>query len=239
MSYSLGKRVLAEFCGTFVLVLMGCGAAVVVGGPQGGQAAGVLQVLTIAMAFGLSIVAAAYSIGDISGAHVNPAVSLAVWLRGGMKLNEMIAYWIGQFLGAIAGSGLLALIVSQTASLKGTGADGYGALSATGLSLTGALVAETVLTFIFVMVILGVTRTEKTASLAGIVIGLTLTFVHIVGIPLTGTSVNPARGLSAAIFAGGEALAQSWVFVVAPLVGALLAALVFRVFYPVKAVQRG
>lgn len=225
------KKYLAEFFGTLVLVLFGCGTAVVCGGFTGGTGAGFLGVVAIALAFGLSIVAAAYAIGHVSGCHVNPAVSLAVFINGGLSAKDLIGYVVAQILGALAGSGLLALIVSCSETLSGAGANGYGALSGVGLNLGGAIVVEIILTFVFIMTILGVTSSEKTSHMAGLVIGLTLTFVHIIGIPLTGTSVNPARSISAAIFAGGEALGQLWVFIVAPLVGAALAAVVFKAFF--------
>ena len=225
------KKIIAEFFGTMVLVLFGCGTAVVVGGPGGGLESGVLQVFTIAAAFGLSIVAVAYAIGDVSGAHVNPAVSLAMLVSGRMSVSDFVGYVIAQVAGAFAGSAIISFIVSNSLTLSGTGADGFAELSAVGLNQTGALVVEIVLTFVFVMTILGVTRSAKTSSLAGLVIGATLTFVHILGIPLTGTSVNPARSLAPAVFAGGQALEQVWVFIVAPLVGALIAGLFYRFLY--------
>lgn len=228
------KKYAAEFFGTLVLVLFGCGTAVVCGGFTGGTGTGYLGVVAIALAFGLSIVAAAYAIGPVSGCHVNPAVSLAVLINGGMGFRDFVGYVIAQVAGAFAGSGILAFLVASSDKLSGTGADGYGALSGVGLSMGGAFAVEVVLTFVFVMTILGVTASEKTASVAGIVIGLTLTFVHILGIPLTGTSVNPARGLAPAVFAGGEALSQVWLFIVAPLIGAALAALIYRFVFSSK-----
>lgn len=227
------KKYVAEFIGTLVLVLCGCGTAVACGGFTGGTGAGYLGVAAIALAFGMCIVAGAYAIGDISGCHVNPAVSLAVLIKGGLTVKDFVGYVIAQILGACAGSGILA-VITATSDLTGSGANGFGAASGVGLSMVGALVVEIVLTFIFVMTILGVTSNEKTAPLAGIVIGLTLTLVHLIGIPLTGTSVNPARSLSAAIFGGADALAQVWVFIVAPLVGAALAAIVHKALYAEK-----
>ncbi|MCD7740739.1 MAG: MIP family channel protein [Ruminococcus sp.] len=225
------KKYIAEFLGTMTLVLFGCGTAVVCGGFSGGLGFGFLGVVAIALAFGLSIVAAAYAIGDISGCHVNPAVSLAVLINGKMSVKDFVGYVIAQILGAFAGSAILQLIVSCSETLDGAGANGYGDLSGVGLNMGGAFVVEVVLTFVFIMTILGVTRTEKTSHMAGIVIGLTLTFVHIIGIPLTGTSVNPARSLSAAVFEGGDALGQVWLFIVAPLVGAAIAGVVHKVLY--------
>lgn len=228
------KKYIAEFFGTMVLVLFGCGTAVVTGGLSGGTGGGTLGVLAIALAFGLSIVAAAYAIGHISGCHVNPAVSLAVLINGGMSFADFIGYVIGQIAGAFAGSGILYFITSSS-ELNGFGSNGFLGLSSVGLSTAGAVIVEIVLTFVFVMTILGVTSSEKTSHIAGIVIGLTLTFVHIIGIPLTGTSVNPARSLAPAVIEGGQALEQVWVFILAPLVGAALAALVFKYIFAPKA----
>lgn len=220
------KKYVAEFIGTLVLVLFGCGSAAIAGQTLG--------TLGIALAFGLSIVAMAYAIGDISGCHVNPVVSLAMLLSKRMSLKDFTGYVLAQVLGALAGSGILMFIVqcfSSSISQTGLGANGFAAASAVQLSMTGAIVVEIVLTFVFVMTILGVTSNEKTSHMGGLVIGLSLTFVHIMGIPLTGTSVNPARSLAPAIFLGGEALSQVWVFIVAPLIGAALAALVFQYLY--------
>lgn len=228
------KKYLAEFFGTMVLVLFGCGTAVVTGGLSGGAGSGTLGVVAIALAFGLSIVAAAYAIGHISGCHVNPAVSLAVLINGGLSFADFVGYVIAQIAGAFAGSGIL-LFITKNSNLSGFGSNGYGELSAVGLSMTGAVVVEIILTFVFVMTILGVTSSKKTSHIAGIVIGLTLTFVHIIGIPLTGTSVNPARSLAPAVLEGGLALSHVWAFIIAPLVGAALAALVFKYVFAPKA----
>lgn len=215
------KKFFAELIGTAVLVLMGCGSAVLLGCvPSGGH-------LAVALAFGLSIVAMAYVIGNVSGCHINPAVSLAVLLNKGISIKEFFVYIIAQFIGGFAGAGILKYIVS-TGVIDQTGALGSNVFNADTLGMAGAIVVEIVLTFIFVFTILGVTSDEKKSSVAGIVIGLTLTFVHIVGIPLTGTSVNPARSLAPAVFAGGVPLEQVWVFIVAPLVGSVLAYIVFR-----------
>ncbi len=225
------KKYIAEFIGTLVLVLFGCGTAVVTGGLTGGTGAGTLGVVAIALAFGLAIVATAYVIGQVSGCHVNPAVSIAMLVAGKLPVMDFIGYIVAQVLGAIAGAGILRGIVGMSAGLdiaNGLGQNGFGDASAVGLSMGGALIVEIILTFVFVFAILGVTSSEKFSGVAGIVIGLTLTFVHILGIPLTGTSVNPARSLGPAIFAGGTALSQVWVFIVAPLVGGILAALVFK-----------
>ena len=185
------------------------------------------------MAFGLSIVAMAYAIGSISGCHINPAVSLGVLLAGRMSIKDFIGYVIAQFVGGIAGSAILVAIINMSnlgsIAATGLGQNGFGAVSAVGLSMTGAFIVEVILTFVFVLTILGVTASEKTGNVAGIVIGLTLVFVHILGIQLTGTSVNPARSLAPALFLGGEALSQVWVFIAAPLLGAANAAIVWKV----------
>ena len=211
------KRYVCEFLGTLVLVLLGCGSAVIAGGTLG--------TVGISLAFGLSIVAMAYSIGRISGCHVNPAVSLAMAISGKMTWKDFCGYIVAQVLGAFAGSGILLWIVNQTTlGNVGLGANGYGELSSVGLSLVGALVVEIIATFIFIFAILGVTDNDKFDRISGIVIGLVLTLIHIVVIPLTGTSVNPARSLAPAVLVGGTALSQVWVFIVAPFVGAALAA---------------
>ena len=213
------RKYIAEFMGTLTLVLFGCGIAVVSGG----------NLVATALAFGLAIVASAYAIGNISGCHVNPAVSLAMVISKRMEWKEFIGYVIGQVLGALAGTGILYLILTNTdLGTLALGANGYEGLSATNITLLGAIITEVVLTFFFIYTILGVTSDKNKSHMAGLIIGLTLTFVHLLGIPLTGTSVNPARSLAPAIFLGGEALAQVWVFIVAPFVGAALAALVFK-----------
>ena len=216
-----GKKYISEFIGTAVLVFMGCGSAVFLGAATGGGH------LAVALAFGLSIVAMAYVIGNVSGCHINPAVSLAAWLDKRIKLADFCGYVLLQVIGAIAGAGLLWL-VSDIAGVDYTGALGSNGVAGAG-GIGGAFLVEVILTFIFVLVILGVTADKKKGSVAGIVIGLTLTFVHIVGIPLTGTSVNPARSIGPAIFAGGSALTDLWVFIAAPLVGATLAVLAYKV----------
>lgn len=220
------KKYLCEFIGTAVLVLFGCGTAAITGG-----IGGILGMLGIALAFGLSIVAMAYVIGNVSGCHVNPAVSLAMLISKKMSVKDFIGYVIAQVLGALAGIGLLYAIISNSAldvAITGLGANGFDAASAVGLNIVGAIIVEIVLTFVFIYTILGVTSDEKKSSVAGIVIGLTLAFVHILGIALTGTSVNPARSLAPAIFLGGEALSQVWVFIVAPFVGSAIAAIVHK-----------
>ena len=220
------KRYVSELIGTMVLVLFGCGSAAIAGT--------VLGNLGIAMAFGLSIVAMAYVIGDISGCHINPAVSIGLWIDGRMELKDLVMYIIFQCIGAIIGTAILAVLINSAPSLggymaTGLGQNGFGAASSVGLNLYGAIITEIILTFVFVFTVLGVTRSEKTSAVAGIVIGLTLAFVHIMGIPLTGTSVNPARSLAPALFMGGVALQQVWVFIVAPIVGAAIAGLTHKV----------
>ena len=223
------KKYISEFIGTLVLVLFGTGIAVVSGG----------NLVATALAFGLAIVAEAYVIGNISGCHVNPAVSLAMLISKKMAGKDFCFYVIAQILGALAGTAILFLVLTNTnIGTTALGANGYGALSATHINLLGALVTEVVLTFVFIYTILGVTSDDKKSAVAGIVIGLTLTFVHLLGINLTGTSVNPARSLAPAVFLGGKALCQVWVFIVAPLVGGALAALVFKVLNTEKAKRR-
>lgn len=213
------KKGIAEFIGTFILVFFGTGTAVYGLGTAG------VGITGIALAFGLTIVAAAYSIGTVSGAHLNPAVSLAMLINRRMSVVEFITYLIAQIAGAIAASSCVRLLlVMSDLATDSLGQNGVG-----DLSVAGALIAEIILTFIFVLVIMTVTSTKKgNSQLAGLVIGLTLTLIHLAGIPLTGTSVNPARSLAPAIFVGGEALAELWIFIVAPLVGATLAALVAK-----------
>ena len=225
------KKYICELIGTMVLVLFGCGSAAVAGS--------VLGNLGIAMAFGLSIVAMAYIIGDISGCHINPAVSLGMWINKRMDTKDFVGYIVSQCIGALIGIGLLAFIINSCSDLggymlTGLGQNGFGAASSVGISMTGALVVEIILTFVFVFTVLGVTRTQKTGPLAGIVIGLTLAFVHIMGIPLTGTSVNPARSLAPALVIGGEALNQVWVFIVGPAIGAIIAGLIYKFLYSGK-----
>ena len=220
------KKYLAEIVGTFVLVFMGCGAAMLLGvGAESGH-------LAVALAFGLSIVAMAYVIGGVSGCHINPAVSLSMFLDQRLSAKEFIGYVVAQVIGAIAGAALLFMMVESFGMVDLT--EGLGSNRVGSIGIGGAFVVEIVLTFIFILTILGITAKEKTANIAGLVIGLTLAFVHIVGIPLTGTSVNPARSLGPAIFAGGAALTDIWVFLLAPLIGAICAVLVYRFFMKTK-----
>jgi len=222
------KKAIAEFIGTFTLVLFGCGAAVIAGPAVGATTVGVLG---IALAFGLAIVAMAYGIGPISGCHVNPAVSFGAFVAGRMSASDLITYVIAQCLGAIAGAAVLWLIMSGKASgwNGGLGANGWGAGYLGEYNLMSALVFEIVATFLFLVTILGVTQKDSPAHLAGLAIGLTLAVIHIVGINITGVSVNPARSLGPALLMGGKPLGQLWLFIVAPLVGAAIAGFLFRV----------
>lgn len=213
------KKYWAEVIGTAVLVFMGCGSAVFLGAETG------VGHLAVAFAFGLSIVSMAYVIGKVSGCHINPAVSLALFMDNRLSGKDLFGYMVSQVGGAIVGAALLSIMVCF-AGFDLTGGLGSNGVSAVGIG--GALLIEVILTFIFVLTILGVTSDSSNSNVAGIVIGLTLVFVHIVGIPLTGTSVNPARSIGPALFAGGDALANVWVFIIAPFVGAALAATVFK-----------
>lgn len=220
------KKYLCEFIGTAVLVLFGCGTAAITGG----------SLLVTALAFGLSIVAMAYVIGNISGCHVNPAVSLAMLINGKISVKDFIGYVIAQVLGGFVGIALLWALISCTSydiTLIGFGANGFDTASSLEINMLGAFIVETILTFVFIYTILGVTSDEKKSSISGLIIGLTLAFVHILGIPFTGTSVNPARSLAPAVFSklllpNSTALLQVWVFIVAPLFGATIAAFVYK-----------
>lgn len=208
------KKYICELVGTFVLTLVGCGVAVVTGA----------NVVATSLAFGLTIVAMAYSIGNVSGCHINPAVSLSMLMTKKISVKEFVFYVIAQVIGAILAAAVLGVLLS---SFKSLGANTYGAEGQLATNVGIALLVEVVLTFIFITAILGVTSKKENGAVSGLVIGLTLTLVHLLGISFTGTSVNPARSLGPAIFVGGTALKQVWVFIVAPLVGSLLAS----VFY--------
>lgn len=223
------KKYIAEFIGTAVLVILGCGTAMLVGC---NAAEGCGYVLT-ALAFGLVIVGMAYCVGNISGCHINPAVSLGVLMSGGMSVKDFVGYVVSQCLGAFAGAGVLAAIFTLGNVKDMTGGFGSNGLGGVSDSIVAGIVVEVVLTFIFVLTILGVTSKKANhGSFGGLVIGLTLTLVHILGIGLTGTSVNPARSIGPAIvaaFTGNTApISCVWVFIVAPLVGAALAAVVYK-----------
>ena len=213
---NLLKKCTAEFIGTFVLVFFACGTAAVVGcSAENGTG-----YLLTALAFGLVIVAMAYSIGNISGCHINPAVSIAMLVSGKLSVKDFIGYLIAQFAGATAGAAVLMAFVGKESGL------GANALYEGNIALS--ILIEIILTFVFVIAILGVTSKIENGAVSGIVIGLTLTLVHILGISFTGTSVNPARSFGPALFVGGDALTNVWVFLVAPLVGGVLAALVYK-----------
>jgi aquaporin Z len=218
------KKYLAELVGTFILVLFGVGTAVIAGDKVG--------ILGIAFAFGLAQVAAIYGIGSISGGHVNPAVSLGVWVAGRMSLKDMIGYWVAQFLGAILAAWVLLVIAVGNAgyslAANGLGQDGWGPGYQGGYNIESAILFEFVATLIFVIVILGSTQKAAPAGFAGLAIGITLLAIHIFGIHITGVSVNPARSLGPAIFVGGQAIRQLWLFLVFPSVGGIVAGLLFR-----------
>ena len=215
------RKYIAEFLGTLVLVLFGCGVAVVSGG----------NLVATALAFGLAIVACAYVIGPISGCHVNPAVSFAMALNKKLSWKDFGLYCAAQVLGAIAGAFILWLILKSIASPGAAiplGTNGFGKASAHGITVWGALLTEVVLTYVFIYTILGVTGDESKSNIAGLVIGLTLAFVHLLGINLTGTSVNPARSFGPALLKCGDAIKQVWLFIVAPFAGSALAAVTYK-----------
>lgn len=219
------KKALAEFIGTFILVFFGCGAAVIAGAEIG--------VVGISFAFGLALIGAAYGIGPISGCHINPAVSLGALIADRMEIDDFVRYVIAQILGAIAGAGVLFLLMQgkiggYDVATAGLGQNGWGEGYGLGYNMISALIFEAVATFVFVVVILGATQPGAPGAMAGLVIGLTLVAIHIVGIRVTGVSVNPARSIGPALFAGAGALSQLWLFIVAPLVGAAAAGVLFR-----------
>jgi aquaporin Z len=223
----LGKRLTAEFIGTFWLVLGGCGSAVLAAAfPALG-----IGFVGVAFAFGLTVLTMAYAIGHVSGCHLNPAVSLGLWAGGRFPASELIPYMITQVLGAIAGAGILYVIASGKAGFDlagGFASNGYGEHSPGGYNLLSALVTEFVMTFGFLFVILGSTHGNAPKGFAPIAIGLCLTLIHLISIPVTNTSVNPARSTGPAVFVGGWALSQLWLFWVAPLLGAVVAGAVYR-----------
>ena len=225
MATSLPRKLIAEFVGTCLLVFLAVGAAVFgiaakVGVEGGGPGNGVVGV---ALAFGLVLLGIAYAFGPISGAHVNPAVTLGMALSRRMSAKDALAYWVAQFLGAILAGAVLKLFVSSFGVTDYTGGLGTNSYDNGNITMAGAFMLEVLLTGAFVLVILLVTERVAAPGFAGLAIGLTLTLVHLVGIPLDGTSVNPARSFGPALFAGGEALGQVWLFILAPLVGAVIA----------------
>lgn len=222
------RRYMAEFIGTFVLVLGGVGAAVLAGDRIG--------FLGVSFAFGLSLLAMVYAIGPISGCHVNPAVTVGLSLAGKFENKHILGYIVAQCLGAVLAAGVVLLIAKgipggYQASISGLGSNGYGLASPEGYGAGAAFLAEVMLTFLLVLTVLGATDAKAPVGFAGLAIGLVLTLIHLVGIPVTNTSVNPARSLGPAVFAGGQAIGQLWMFIIAPLLGAGLAAAVYRTVY--------
>ena len=226
------KKLVAEFIGTLWLVLGGCGSAVLAAGyPELG-----IGFVGVAMAFGLTVLTMAYAIGHISGCHLNPAVSVGLWIGGRFDKKELVPYIIAQVLGGIAGAGILYLIVSGKPGfdIGGFAANGYGEHSPDGYNMASALITEIVMTFMFLIIILGATHSKAPKGFAGLAIGLGLTLIHLISIPVTNTSVNPARSTSQALFVGGWAIEQLWLFWAAPIVGAILAGLVYKFISPEK-----
>ncbi|MBL7976875.1 MAG: aquaporin Z [Bacteroidetes Order II. Incertae sedis bacterium] len=219
------KKNVAEFIGTFWLVFGGCGSALLAAGfPDVG-----IGLVGVSFAFGLTVVTMAYSIGHISGAHLNPAVTIGLWVGGRITAKDILPYVVSQVLGGIAAAAVLFVIVTGNGSEIGSfAANGYGEHSPGGYSLVAALVTELVMTFMFLFIILGATDEKAPSGFAGLAIGLALTLIHLVSIPVTNTSVNPARSISQAIFVGDWALAQVWLFILAPIVGAALAGMAYK-----------
>ncbi|MCH9661754.1 MAG: aquaporin Z [Bacteroidetes bacterium] len=226
------KKYFAEGLGTFALVLFGCGAAVIAGvtgaGPSG------VGLLGISLAFGLAVVAMAYTIGPISGCHINPAISIAMMVAGKLSAKDTFGYVIAQCIGAVAGAGILYLLATGSAGFSmgewALGSNGWGTGYGGAYSMQAALIAEFVFTFLFLMVIFGTTAKNASPQMAGLAIGICLVLIHLVAIPITGTSVNPARSLGPALFSGGMALSQLWLFIVAPIAGGICAALARKIF---------
>lgn len=224
------KKLVAEFIGTSWLVLGGCGSAVLAAGyPELG-----IGFVGVSIAFGLTVLTMAYAIGHVSGCHLNPAVSIGLWIGGRFDKKELVPYILAQVLGGIAGAGVLYVIASGKAGFEigGFAANGYGEHSPDGYSLLAALVTEVVMTFMFLIIILGATHSKAARGFAGLAIGLGLTLIHLISIPVTNTSVNPARSISQALFAGGWAMEQLWLFIAAPIAGAILAGLVYKMISP-------
>lgn len=230
------RKLVAEAVGTALLVFCAVGVATLCFGFALTGSSVAAGVVATALAFGLVLLVLAYALGPISGCHINPAVTVGFLAAGRISVTEAAGYWTAQVVGGIAGAGLLRALFAgakgYSTSKVGLGADGYGDASMVHLGAGGAFVAEAVLTFLFVFVVLAVTRSAAWPQLGGVAIGLALTTVHLIGIPLTGTSVNPARSIGPALFVGGDALSQLWLFIAAPLVGGVMAALLSRYFYP-------
>ncbi len=226
------KKLIAEFIGTFWLVLGGCGSAVLAAGyPELG-----IGFVGVSIAFGLTVLTMVYAIGHISGCHLNPAVSIGLWVGGRFDKKDLVPYIIAQVLGGIAGAGILYLIATgkSGAEIGGFAANGFGEHSPDGYNMTAALVTEIVMTFMFLIIILGATHSSAPKGFAGIAIGLGLTLIHLISIPVTNTSVNPARSTSQALFVGDWAMSQLWLFWVAPIIGAIIAGAVYKALCPEK-----
>ena len=230
------KKQLAEFIGTFSLVLFGCGTAVIAGTAESGPAG--VGLLGIAFAFGLAVVVMAYAIGPITGCHINPAITVSMLVAGKIKTGDALGYLVAQFLGAIAGAGVLYLLQKGMPGFQiqewALGSNGWGEGYGGAYSTSSAFISETVFTFLFLFVIFAVTSKLGNSNMAGLAIGLTLVLIHLVSIRITGTSVNPARSLGPAIFAGGKALSQLWLFFAAPLLGGIIAALAWKALFEEK-----
>ena len=240
MDVGLGRRLGAEFLGTALLVIFAVGTATLTFGFKFAGTSISAGVVTTAFAFGLVLLALAYTLGPISGCHVNPAVTMGFLVSRRITASDAVGYWVAQFLGGIVGAVTLWAIFQGSDSYTksvGLGTDGWGKHSMIGINAGGAFAAEVVLTFLFVLVVLGATSRIATPGAAGLAIGLALTVVHLFGIPLTGTSVNPARSLGPAIVVGGDALSQVWLFIVAPLVGGAIAAIVYWILFPTEEIE--
>jgi len=226
------KKYFAEALGTFALVLFGCGAATIASVTQSGPEG--IGLLGISLAFGLSVVVMAYTIGPISGCHINPAISIAMLAAGKLSFKDTVGYVVSQCIGAIGAAGLLFVIASGNLGFSmpewGLGSNGWGDGYLGEYNMTSALITEFVFTFLFLLVIFGTTAKNASPAMAGLAIGISLALIHMVAIPITGTSVNPARSLGPALFSGGIALQQLWLFIVAPIAGGLCAALVRNIF---------
>ena len=222
------KKFTAEFIGTFWLVLGGCGSAMLAAGvPDVG-----IGYMGVALAFGLTVVTMAYGIGHISGAHLNPAVSLGLWMGGRMEAKDLGSYIAAQIIGGIVAAGVLYVIVTGNGdSIGDFAANGYGDHTPGGYGMMAALVTEVVMTFMFLIVIMGATDERAPKGFGGLAIGLMLTLIHLISIPVTNTSVNPARSISQALFVGDWAISQLWLFIVAPIVGAMLAGMVYKMMF--------
>lgn len=225
------KKLVAEFIGTFWLVLGGCGSAVLACNYPGAG----IGFVGVSLAFGLTVISIAYALGHISGAHLNPAVSIGAWIAGRMETKDLLPYIVAQVLGGIAGAGILYVIATGNGQpIGGFATNGYGDFSPGKFDLVAAAVTEVVLTFIFLLVILGATDSRAPKGFAGLAIGLSLTLIHLISIPVTNTSVNPARSTSQALFVGGEALGQLWLFWLAPIAGAILAGVAYKSIFAEK-----